>query len=42
MIFWGILAGLTGLIQTAAQFNTIRFLLGLAEKAGSSPPSSFT
>src|SRR5450759_1238298 len=31
MISWGVLAGLTGLIQTAAQFNAIRFLLGLAE-----------
>ncbi|MGI8743040.1 MAG: MFS transporter [Bryobacteraceae bacterium] len=31
MIGWGTLAGLTGLIHTAAQFNTIRFLLGLAE-----------
>lgn len=31
MICWGTLAGLTGLIHTAAQFNTIRFLLGLAE-----------
>ncbi len=31
MIVWGVLAGITGLIQTAAQFNAIRFLLGLAE-----------
>jgi ACS family tartrate transporter-like MFS transporter len=31
MIGWGLLASLTGLIQTARQFNTIRFLLGLAE-----------
>jgi len=31
MIAWGMLAALTGLIHTAAQFNTIRFLLGLAE-----------
>ncbi len=31
MIGWGLLASLTGLIQTAAQFNIIRFLLGLAE-----------
>ncbi len=31
MMFWGVLASLTGLIQTATQFNTIRFLLGLAE-----------
>ena len=31
MIVWGLLAGLTGLIQTAAQFNAIRFLLGVAE-----------
>jgi ACS family tartrate transporter-like MFS transporter len=31
MICWGLLAGLTGLIQTAAQFNLIRFLLGVAE-----------
>ncbi len=31
MIGWGMLAALTGLIQNAAQFNTIRFLLGLAE-----------
>jgi ACS family tartrate transporter-like MFS transporter len=31
MIAWGLLAGLTGLIHTAAEFNTIRFLLGLAE-----------
>src|SRR5579864_75859 len=31
MIFWGSLAAFTGLIHTAFQFNTIRFLLGLAE-----------
>jgi ACS family tartrate transporter-like MFS transporter len=31
MVFWGVIAGITGLIQTAAQFNTIRFMLGLAE-----------
>ena len=31
MIGWGILASLTGLIHTAAQFNIIRFLLGAAE-----------
>ena len=31
MIAWGLLAGLTGLIHTAAEFNIIRFLLGLAE-----------
>jgi MFS transporter, ACS family, tartrate transporter len=31
MIAWGTLAGLTGLIHTPAQFNIIRFLLGLAE-----------
>ncbi len=31
MIVWGLLAGLTGLIQTATQFNIIRFLVGLAE-----------
>src|ERR1043165_8837146 len=31
MLGWGVLAGLTGLIHTAAEFNIIRFLLGLAE-----------
>ena len=31
MIAWGLLASLTGLIQTSTQFNIIRFLLGLAE-----------
>jgi len=31
MIAWGLLAGLTGFIHTAIEFNTIRFLLGLAE-----------
>src|ERR1043166_7701899 len=31
MIAWGLLAGLTGLIHTATEFNIIRFLLGLAE-----------
>jgi MFS transporter, ACS family, tartrate transporter len=31
MIAWGILASLTGLIHTAAQFSVIRFLLGAAE-----------
>src|ERR1700674_1079808 len=31
MIGWGMLAALTGLIHTAAQFNCIRFLLGFAE-----------
>ncbi|MBZ5608030.1 MAG: MFS transporter [Acidobacteriia bacterium] len=31
MMFWGVLAAFTGLIQSAVQFNTIRFLLGLAE-----------
>jgi len=31
MIGWGVLASLTGLIQTSTQFNVIRFLLGLAE-----------
>src|SRR5689334_3860487 len=34
MIVWGILAGLTGLIHTAIEFNIIRFLLGLAEEIG--------
>jgi ACS family tartrate transporter-like MFS transporter len=31
MIGWGILAGITGLIHTATEFDIIRFLLGLAE-----------
>jgi MFS transporter, ACS family, tartrate transporter len=31
MIGWGLLATLTGFIQTSTQFNIIRFLLGLAE-----------
>jgi ACS family tartrate transporter-like MFS transporter len=31
MIFWGVLASCTGLIQTATEFNIIRFLLGAAE-----------
>lgn len=31
MIAWGLLAGFTGLIHTATEFNTIRFLLGTAE-----------
>src|ERR1044071_7594199 len=31
MIVWGLLAGLTGFIHTPIEFNTIRFLLGLAE-----------
>jgi ACS family tartrate transporter-like MFS transporter len=31
MIGWGVLAGLTGLIHNATEFNIIRFLLGLAE-----------
>jgi MFS transporter, ACS family, tartrate transporter len=31
MMVWGVLAALTGLIQNAAQFNAIRFFLGLAE-----------
>jgi ACS family tartrate transporter-like MFS transporter len=31
MILWGVLAGLTGLIHTAAQFAIVRFLLGVAE-----------
>lgn len=31
MISWGVLASFTGLIHSAAQFNFIRFLLGLAE-----------
>jgi len=31
MIAWGMLASLTGLIQTSTQFNIVRFLLGLAE-----------
>jgi ACS family tartrate transporter-like MFS transporter len=31
MVAWGILASLTGLVQTGFQFNTVRFLLGFAE-----------
>ena len=31
MIAWGLLASLTGLVQTSTQFNIIRFLLGAAE-----------
>ncbi len=31
MMFWGVLAAITGFIQNSLQFNTIRFLLGLAE-----------
>ena len=31
MIGWGMLAAFTGLIHSAAEFNAIRFLLGLAE-----------
>src|SRR5437660_3491073 len=31
MIAWGLLAGFTGFIHTATEFNAIRFLLGLAE-----------
>jgi ACS family tartrate transporter-like MFS transporter len=31
MVGWGLLAALTGLIRTPFEFNTIRFLLGLAE-----------
>ena len=31
MIGWGVLASLTGLVETATQFNIIRFLLGAAE-----------
>ena len=31
MVAWGLLAGLTGLIHTAAQFALVRFLLGVAE-----------
>ena len=31
MVFWGVLAGLTGLIHNATEFSIIRFLLGLAE-----------
>ena len=31
MISWGMLAALTGLIRSAAEFNIIRFLVGLAE-----------
>jgi ACS family tartrate transporter-like MFS transporter len=30
-IAWGLLASLTGFVQTATQFNVIRFLLGAAE-----------
>ena len=37
MIGWGILASLTGLIHTSAEFNIIRFLLGVAEGARGSP-----
>src|SRR5260370_19759187 len=31
MIGWGMLASVTGLVQTATHFNIIRFLLGAAE-----------
>src|SRR5689334_15608867 len=31
MIGWGVLAGITGLIHNAIEFDIIRFLLGLAE-----------
>ena len=31
MIAWGLLASLTGLIRSAAEFHAVRFLLGLAE-----------
>ena len=31
LITWGIIASLTGLVNSPAQFYTIRFLLGLAE-----------
>src|SRR5262249_22226632 len=31
MVIWGMLACFTGLIRTSAEFNIIRFLLGLAE-----------
>src|SRR5436309_4984432 len=31
MIGWGLLAALTGFIQTSTQFNIIRFLLGVLE-----------
>jgi ACS family tartrate transporter-like MFS transporter len=31
MVAWGALASLTGLVETATQFNIIRFLLGVAE-----------
>lgn len=31
MMFWGVLAALTGFIHTALEFNIIRFLLGVAE-----------
>ena len=32
MIGWGFLAAMTGLVQTATQFNIIRFLLGTRRK----------
>ena len=31
MIVWGLLASVTGLIQSSTQFNAIRFVLGVAE-----------
>ncbi|HEV3330413.1 MAG TPA: MFS transporter [Bryobacteraceae bacterium] len=31
MVLWGVLAGFTGLIHNATEFNIIRFLLGFAE-----------
>ncbi len=31
MVSWGLMAGLTGFVQTPMQFYTVRFLLGLAE-----------
>lgn len=31
MLTWGLMAGLTGFVQTPWQFYTVRFLLGLAE-----------
>jgi ACS family tartrate transporter-like MFS transporter len=31
MVMWGVLAGFTGLIHNATEFNIIRFLLGFAE-----------
>ena len=31
MVAWGVLASLTGLVESATQFNIIRFLLGVAE-----------